>query len=104
MQGFTDKSSTFIDFIDFIVPKCELPTSPPQSRANGLNDRGQVVGVGALVQANNAPIRVLIWEDPATNPFGRGTMLVFIRRKRRTACARSRESHTTLTQSQTKAE
>lgn len=58
-------------FIDFIVPRCEQGvTNPPQPIVLGLNDRGQVVGAGSLIRANQAPIRALIWEDPVSNPFG----------------------------------
>ncbi|HTL89583.1 MAG TPA: hypothetical protein VL134_09295, partial [Leptolyngbya sp.] len=58
-------------FFDFIVSQCEPGISPPQPSANGLNDRGQVVGAGALIRANEAPIRALIWEDPAVNPIAK---------------------------------
>mgnify|MGYP002776998201 CR=1 FL=1 len=59
-------------FIDFIVPRCEQGvTNPPQPIALNLNDRGQVVGAGPLIRANDAPLRAIIWENPLTNPFGK---------------------------------
>lgn len=51
---------------------CQISTNcfSRETVANGINDRGQIVGYGPRDSALNSPVRALFWSDPKRNTVG----------------------------------